>query len=85
MLLTNLKKEKKSEGFGGGITYDEGTIYSTSGFGNVIAIDAIDGSELWRVDLRIPIRSAPISYNNIYSVIGIYMCILQQIFIITCV
>ena len=61
----SIKKEKKSEGFGGGITYDEGTIYSTSGFGNVIAIDAIDGSELWRVDLRIPIRSAPISYNNI--------------------
>ena len=65
----SIKKEKKSEGFGGGITYDDGVIYSTSGFGNVIAIDSSDGDELWRMDLRIPIRSAPISHNNTVFVI----------------
>jgi outer membrane protein assembly factor BamB len=65
----SIKKERKSEGFGGGITYDDGVVYSTSGFGNVIALDSLNGNELWRLDLRIPIRSAPMSFNNIVFVI----------------
>ena len=65
----SLKKEKKSEGFGGGIAYDSGVLFATSGFGNVLAIDSYTGEELWRVNLKIPIRSAPISHNNIVFVI----------------
>ena len=65
----SVKKERKSEGFGGGITHDDGVIFSTSGFGNVIALNALNGDELWRLDLKIPIRAAPMSYDGIVFVI----------------
>jgi outer membrane protein assembly factor BamB len=47
-------------GMGGGIAYDNGKIYVTSGFGVVIAMDAATGRELWRHDLGTPIINAPV-------------------------
>jgi len=47
-------------GMGGGVAYDAGKIFVTSGFGVVIAMDAKTGRELWRHDLGVPIINAPV-------------------------
>ncbi len=47
-------------GAGGGIAYDAGRVYITSGFGVVICLDAKTGRDIWRKDLAMPIIIAPI-------------------------
>jgi outer membrane protein assembly factor BamB len=47
-------------GMGGGIAYDAGKIFATSGFGVLIAMDAATGREIWRHDLGVPIVNAPV-------------------------
>ena len=66
----SVKKEKKKEGFGGGISYENGIIFVTNGFGNVLALDANSGEEIWKINIRIPIRSAPIAFDNTVYVIS---------------
>lgn len=51
--------EDPSDGFGGGLAYDSGTLYVTTGFGEVIALDPSSGAEKWRQRMSAPIRSAP--------------------------
>lgn len=48
------------KGFGGGLAYDDGKLFAATGFGNVIALDAKTGKELWRADTVVPVRSAPV-------------------------
>ena len=66
----SVKKEQKKEGFGGGISYENGVIFVSNGFGNVYALDSASGKEIWKINIRIPIRSAPISFNQIVYVIS---------------
>src|SRR5471032_1143053 len=40
-----------SQGMGGGVAYDDGRIFVTSGFGVVICLDAKTGKDIWRHDL----------------------------------
>jgi len=55
--------------FGGGVTFDEGRIYATSGLGDVEAIDAATGAQIWRTRPGAPLRGAPtIANNNIYGI-----------------
>jgi hypothetical protein len=55
--------------FGGGVSYDNGRIYATSGIGDVSALDAKTGAELWRVRPGGPLRGAPtIANDNVYVV-----------------
>ena len=49
-----------ASGMGGGIAYDNGKIFVTSGFGVVLAMDAATGREIWRNDLATPIVDAPV-------------------------
>ena len=49
-----------ASGMGGGIAYDNGRLFITSGFGVVIAMDAATGREIWRHDLGTPIINAPV-------------------------
>ena len=49
-----------ASGMGGGIAYDGGKIFITSGFGVVLAMDAATGREIWRHDIGIPIINAPV-------------------------
>lgn len=42
----------------GGVSYDEGVVFATTGFAQVIALEARTGKELWRQSLSGPIRSA---------------------------
>jgi outer membrane protein assembly factor BamB len=48
------------QGMGGGVAYDDGKIFVTSGFGVVICMDAKTGRDIWRHDLGMPIVNAPV-------------------------
>lgn len=51
-------------GFGGGVAYDEGRIFVTSGFGFVAALDATDGELLWKHDASAPVRTPPTAHRG---------------------
>jgi outer membrane protein assembly factor BamB len=55
--------------FGGGVSFDEGRVYATSGLGDVEAIDAATGAQIWRSRPGGPLRGAPtIASGNVYVV-----------------
>ncbi|HEY0107144.1 MAG TPA: PQQ-binding-like beta-propeller repeat protein [Rhizomicrobium sp.] len=58
-LLGAGNKIDPSKGFGGGVAYDDGKLFVTSGFGQVVALEARTGKRLWTQDLNIPIVNAP--------------------------
>ncbi|MEX2520776.1 MAG: PQQ-binding-like beta-propeller repeat protein [Paracoccaceae bacterium] len=51
--------ESSDDGFGGGLALDGGRLFVTTGFGQVIALDAASGEEIWRQKLSAPARAAP--------------------------
>lgn len=51
--------DKANEATGGGLAYADGVIYATSGFGEVTAMNADDGSIRWTQKLDAPVVSAP--------------------------
>ncbi|MBX3492850.1 MAG: PQQ-binding-like beta-propeller repeat protein [Parvibaculum sp.] len=53
------KNENAAEARGGGIAYDDGKIFVTTGFGNVHALDPAGGTELWVQAIGDPFRAAP--------------------------
>lgn len=54
---------------GGGIALDSGTVYATTGFGEVLALDAQNGSTLWRRSVINPVRAAPtVAQGRVYVV-----------------
>lgn len=48
-------------GFGGGVGYDAGRLYVTTGFGFAVALDAKNGHEIWRWRINVPLRAAPVA------------------------
>jgi outer membrane protein assembly factor BamB len=46
-------------GFGGGVAYDDGRVFLTSGFGFAAALDAESGETEWQVDLPGIVRNPP--------------------------
>jgi len=48
-----------TKGFGGCIAFDNGRLFATTGFGDVVALDAGSGKELWRINVGVPIFNAP--------------------------
>ncbi|WP_231958950.1 outer membrane protein assembly factor BamB family protein [Altererythrobacter sp. B11] len=53
--------------FGGGASYDEGRVYATNGAGDVVALNAQDGSQIWKVKPAGPLRGAPtVAFNAVY-------------------
>lgn len=58
------KKSAKRIGTGTGLALDDGRLFATLGTGEVVALDANNGLELWRVDLKSPVRSAPTVYGG---------------------
>jgi len=53
--------------YGGGASYFDGRLYVTNGAGDVIALNARDGTELWRVKPAGPLRGAPtVAFNAVY-------------------
>lgn len=51
-------------GFGGGVAFDNGKLFITSGFGFAAALDAISGDELWRVQTDAAVRTPPTAYRG---------------------
>lgn len=47
------------ETLGGGIAYDNGIIYASTSFGDVMALNANDGKSLWTRHVTTPMRIAP--------------------------
>ncbi len=53
--------------FGGGAAYNNGRVYATNGVGDVVALDAATGSEIWRVKPAGPLRGAPtVAFNSVF-------------------
>ncbi|HET7409973.1 MAG TPA: PQQ-binding-like beta-propeller repeat protein [Paracoccaceae bacterium] len=51
--------EPGSDGFGGGLATDGRFVYATTGFGEILAIDAASGEIAWRHREGAPFRAAP--------------------------
>ena len=52
---------------GGGCAFDDGTLYVVTGVAEVIALNAADGTERWRVSIPAPGRGAPtIAAGKVY-------------------
>jgi outer membrane protein assembly factor BamB len=56
--------ENKAARFGGGVSYDGGRVYATDGLGDVVALNAADGAEVWRGKPGGPLRGAPTVANG---------------------
>jgi outer membrane protein assembly factor BamB len=53
--------------FGGGVAFDNGRIYATTGIGDVGVFDAATGAPIWRVRPGGPLRGSPtIANDNVY-------------------
>jgi outer membrane protein assembly factor BamB len=68
-----LSRTKAAElGFGGGVAFDEGKLFVTSGFGFVAALNAETGEELWRYQAAAPVRTPPTAYRgSVYFVTNV--------------
>ena len=51
--------ERARVGYGGGVAFADGKLFVTDGFGQLTALDAASGEELWRVKGSAPYRAAP--------------------------
>ena len=52
-------EDNDNQAWGGGVSYDDGKLFVTTGYGQVLALNAADGKELWRTTLAVPMREAP--------------------------
>jgi outer membrane protein assembly factor BamB len=50
--------------FGGGLAYDNGKIFATTGHLSVQALDARTGAQLWKIATSVPVTAAPTIVNN---------------------
>ncbi|GAB4526682.1 MAG: PQQ-like beta-propeller repeat protein [Amphiplicatus sp.] len=64
-----VRPDPEEIGFGGGVAYDGGRLFVTSGFGFVAALDAATGDELWRVETGAPARTPPTAYRGAVYVV----------------
>ncbi len=60
-------KGNKGSLFGGGVSYEDGVLYATSGLGVVEAVNPNDGKKIWSVKPAGPLRGQPsIGLGNVY-------------------
>ena len=64
-------QDRDGAAMGGGLGYDSGHLYATTGFGDVLALNAADGKIIWRKELLNPIRAAPAIANGRLYVVTI--------------
>jgi len=58
------------ESVGGGVTFDGGTLFVSSGLGAIAALDPSTGTEKWKYEARVPMHSAPVANNGRVFVIS---------------
>lgn len=62
-------KDFKDSLFGGGASVEGNIVYATSGVGDVAALNAADGTVLWKVKPAGPLRGAPtIAFGGVYVI-----------------
>lgn len=67
---TNTRPKHASEqNIGGGIAFDSGKIYASTGYGELLALDAASGNILWRQPLDLPPRTAPAISGGMVAVV----------------
>ncbi len=55
--------------FGGGVAFDDGRLYVTTGFARVFALDAQTGAPIWEARAPAPMRAAPtVSQGRVFAV-----------------
>ncbi|MFA9201417.1 MAG: PQQ-binding-like beta-propeller repeat protein [Cypionkella sp.] len=57
----------RAANFGGGVSFDGGRVYATNGVGEVVALDAGTGAQIWKVKPAGPLRGAPtVAFGAVY-------------------
>lgn len=56
--------EKSGDASGGGLAIGGGVLYATSGYGELVALEAASGKVLWRQDFEVSIGGAPTVANG---------------------
>ena len=62
--------DARSDASGGGLAVSGGRVFVTTGYGEVVALDARSGGELWVQDLDAPGTAAPTVHNGLVYVVG---------------
>ncbi len=66
-LDVDMDDDMRPSAFGGGVSYDNGTLYATNGAGEVKALNAETGEMLWKVKPSGPLRGSPtIAFGQIF-------------------
>lgn len=63
-LVPEKNAQRRNSILGTGIALDNGKLYVALGTGEVVALEATNGNEVWRVNLNSPVRSAPAIYGG---------------------
>jgi outer membrane protein assembly factor BamB len=62
-----IRGDGSASAFGGGVSYDNGRVYLTTGTGFVAALNAENGEEFWKEKPAGPLRGSPtVAFNAVY-------------------
>lgn len=64
VLLPQKGASRKIGSIGSGLALDQDRLFAALGTGEVVALDSGNGTELWRITLNSPVRSAPTVYGG---------------------
>jgi len=62
--------DKDSDATGGGLAFGDGTVYVTTGFGELYALEATSGATRWRQKLDAPLTAAPTVDGDLVYVVS---------------
>ncbi len=62
--------DRDGDASGGGVAVAGNRVYATTGFGQVAALDAATGAEIWRQDLAAPATSSPAILGDLIYVVS---------------
>jgi outer membrane protein assembly factor BamB len=63
-------RDDAGQALAGGLAYNDGRLYVTSGFGTLIAVDATNGQEIWSQKLQTTATGAPTVYGGLVYVVA---------------
>lgn len=64
------RRDNAGDASGGGVSVANGRVYVTTGFGELTALDAATGREIWTQDLNAPGTSAPTIFGDLVYVVA---------------
>jgi outer membrane protein assembly factor BamB len=65
------KSKRNHEGWGGGVAFADGKIYASSGFREVVQLDAATGALGWRTRTEAPLHDAPTVFGGRVFVVDV--------------